>query len=234
MKPVIGVVGHPYINKDDNLIFQTTNSIVKKISEHGGLPIIICPTQIEDFVHKKNNNIRPLTFFEKKDLNEILELCDGIIKPGGVRIYGYERYIYEYTYNNDIPYLGICAGMQMMAQHSGEQINIKNDSNINHCTKQKYAHKIKIVHGTLLYKILQQDEIIVNSLHNYHIVNSGINKTNAYSLDGIIEGIENPNKIFHLGLQWHPEGLDDLNSNKIFDSFIETSSIYKKKIKKYN
>ena len=41
-------------------------------------------------------------------------------------------------------------------------------------------------------------------------------------IDNIIEAIENPNCDFNIGVQWHPEYLDDLNSKKIFDCFIET------------
>ena len=231
MKPIIGIVGHPYVNKDNNLIFQTTNSIVKKILLCGGLPIIICPTQVEDFYNKKCNEINTLTFCEKKDLDNILSLCDAIIKPGASKIYTYERYIYSYAYDNNIPYLGICAGMQLMAQYDNDNINVKNSTNINHNSNREYVHKIKIFHNTLLYDILKQDEIYVNSLHNYHIATPGINKVNAYSFDGIIEGIENTDKTFHLGLQWHPEALDDLNSYRLFNTFIE-KAISKKKIKK--
>lgn len=232
MKPVIGIVGHPYINKDDNIIFQATKSLVKKVSEHGGLPIIICPTQVEDFLNKKNCQLKKLSFYEKNDLNELLNYCDAIIKPGATRIYEYERYIYEYAYKNDIPYLGICAGMQLMAGFNSNSTTVKNNSFINHYSKEKHVHYIKIRHRSLLYKILMQDEIVVNSLHNYHINSAGINNVCAYSTDGIIEGIENPNKLFHLGVQWHPEGLDDINSYKIFDSFVENAKLYKNKIKK--
>lgn len=232
MKPIIGIVGHPYINKDDNLIFQTTKSLVNKVSSHGGIPIIICPTQIENYLNKKSVDINKLTFSEKKDLDEILDICDAIIKPGATRIYEYERYIYSYAFQKDIPYLGICAGMQLMAHYNNDTKNEKNESDIIHYSKNKYVHKIKIFSGTLLYKILGQSEIKVNSLHNYHITNSGINIVNAYCEDGIIEGIENPYKQFHLGLQWHPEGLDDNNSYNIFESLIDNATYYKKKIKK--
>lgn len=225
MKPIIGIVGHPYINKDNNLIFQTTNSIVKKIIEYGGIPIIICPTQIENYLEKTNEDIAVLTFDEKNDLNDILKYCDAIIKPGGTRIYDYEKYIYEYTYINDIPYLGICAGMQMMSQYNSDVSIIRNNTELEHCSKNKYVHKIKIVSNTLLYRILKQDVIEVNSIHNYHISSSGIHNINAYSEDGIIEGIENKNKLFHLGVQWHPEGLDDINTYKIFTSFMDKAKV---------
>ena len=44
----------------------------------------------------------------------------------------------------------------------------------------------------------------------------------AYAPDGILEAIEMKDKKFIIGVQWHPEGLDDENSNKLFDYFINT------------
>ena len=160
----------------------------------------------------------------------MLSICDAIVKPGGSKIYEYERYIYDYTYKNDIPYLGICAGMQMMANYQRSINNEKNNTNIEHYSKEEYIHTLKIIKDTLLYKILGKEEILVNSRHLYHIQSPGIHKVNAYSEDGIIEGIENPNKAFHLGLQWHPEILYDTNTDKIFDAFIESSKKIKKKV----
>ncbi len=232
MKPIIGIVEWPYKDEDGDLIYEVTNNIVEKISKHGRLPVGIFPTQIEDLQNKRLSEIDELTFIEKQDLRESLDRVDAIIKPGALKIYGYERYIYDYAFNKDIPYLGICAGMQLMAGFNSNSTTVKNNSFINHYSKEKHVHYIKIKHRSLLYKILMQDEIVVNSLHNYHINSAGINNVCAYSTDGIIEGIENPNKLFHLGVQWHPEGLDDINSYKIFDSFVENAKLYKNKIKK--
>ena len=43
------------------------------------------------------------------------------------------------------------------------------------------------------------------------------------SNDNVIECIEDENKRFFLGVQWHPESMYnyDLNSRKIFDYFIK-------------
>ena len=43
---------------------------------------------------------------------------------------------------------------------------------------------------------------------------------------------ENKDKLFHLGLQWHPEGLNDINTARIFDSLMDNALRYKQKIKK--
>ena len=64
---------------------------------------------------------------------------------------------------------------------------------------------------------------MVNSFHNYHIIENNNLKISSRSSDGIFESIEVPNKKFIIGIQWHPEisyDFDD-NSRKIIDSFIE-------------
>lgn len=231
MKPIIGIVEWPYIDKDMDKIYEVVNPIVEKISENGGIPIGIFPTQIDDFQNKKLDDIRKLNKNEKEDLIQSLQICDAIIKPGAIKIYGFERFIYDYTLKKDIPYLGICAGMQMMANHNNKKIqNEKNEyRGINHNTKDEYAHKIQIKKDTLLYDILKEEEIMVNSRHNFHINNPGSNRISAYSEDGIIEAIENESKLFHIGLQWHPESLNDQNNKKIFQKFIESAEKYNRK-----
>ncbi len=230
MKPLIGIVEWPYMDKDEDLIYEVINPIVEKIAKYGGLPIGIFPTQIEDFQNKSLREIKNLTTSEKDDLSQILKMCDAIIKPGALKIYGYERYIYDYAFEKDVPYIGICAGMQMMAGYKKENIiNERNaDTNVKHHTKEKYAHEIRIKKNTLLYNILKEEQIMVNSKHNFHISNSGIHIVSAYSFDNIIEAIENPNKKFQLGLQWHPELLDDKNTEKIFTRFIDEANNYSK------
>lgn len=233
MKPVIGIIEWPYKDIDEDLIYEVTNNIVEKISKHGGIPVGIFPTQIEDFQNKRIPEIKYLEQIEKEDLNESLNMCDAIIKPGALRIYGYERYIYGYTLEHNMPYLGICAGMQIMAGHNNSKYNnVKIVSDINHHSKEEHAHKIKIFKNTLLYEILKEEEILVNSRHRYHIVNPGIHSISAYAPDGVIEAIENKDRLFQLGVQWHPENLNDIYSDRLFDSFIEHSTYYKKKINK--
>ena len=46
----------------------------------------------------------------------MVDLCDGIIIPGGYRIYEFYKYITEYAIKKDIPVLGICLGMQTLSR----------------------------------------------------------------------------------------------------------------------
>ena len=46
----------------------------------------------------------------------------------------------------------------------------------------------------------------------------------AYSEDGIIEGIENPDHPFVLGVQWHPECMQQYDDHmKLFRAFVKAS-----------
>lgn len=234
MKPIIGIVEWPYLDKDGDIIYEVFTPIVEWINRSGGRPIGIFPSQIEDFVNKRLSEIPELSELEQLELKESVSLCDGIIKPGATKIYGYERKIYEYCFEQNIPYLGICAGMQMMAGYGSANIkNERNDSEVVHHSKEMYSHKITLEEATLLKKIIKLEEIMVNSRHNYHITDSGIHVVGARAEDGVIEAIEAPDKSFHLGLQWHPELLpkEDVNSQIIFGELVEASKQYQKRKK---
>ena len=63
---------------------------------------------------------------------------------------------------------------------------------------------------------------MVNSRHNDTIVNNNLIKIEALSDDNVIEAISITDKI--LGIQWHPEDLDNEDSDKIFKFIIEQSN----------
>ncbi len=159
----------------------------------------------------------PITYdFEK--IKETIRKCDGIVLPGGSAFSENDFKIVKYLYDNNIPTLGICLGMQAMVETYNNRQEYKVE---NHNRKEEYVHKVRINKNSLLYKIINESTIIVNSRHNFAIKEPYFN-VNAVSDDLIIEGIEDPNKRFFLGLQWHPESLNDNNSYKIFKYFVDT------------
>lgn len=152
-----------------------------------------------------------LVFGIKLDSNyeELIDDFDGIIFEGGDIHEKYELLALKYCYDNDIPTLGICLGMQLMGiMLGGYEEEVLNHSNIN--------HDIIINDSSILKQIYNKKIINVNSRHNYVI--KGVDRyVSAKDLYGNIEAIEDGRKKFFLGVQFHPEDMDPL----IFDYFIE-------------
>ena len=100
--------------------------------------------------------------------------------------------------------------------------NIKKLNNLSHYTLDKYVHKVNIKKNSKLYEIINKQIINVNSRHKYYVTNTNLDVV-AYSDDNIIEAIEDKNKKFFIGVEWHPESMIeyDILENKLFSYFIE-------------
>lgn len=154
-----------------------------------------------------------------KYTKDIIDLCDGIIFPGGNIVGHYDIEILKYLRKIDKPTLGICLGMQEMAMISGTTVKIENN---NHNSNMDYVHEIKLLDSTKLKEILKKDSILVNSRHIYKVNNTTLN-ISSYSTDNIIESIEDNSKLFFIGVQWHPEDLrNDINSKLLVENFIKS------------
>ena len=145
-----------------------------------------------------------------------IDICDGFIFQGGDNIIDGDIELLRILYQKNKPVLGICLGMQEMGRlFNGKEIKIDNHNISNY-------HEVNIKKDTLLYKIINTPKILVNSRHKYMITDVNTTIT-GMSSDNVIEAIEDTNKRFFLGLEWHPENMYsyDLNSRKIFDYFIK-------------
>ena len=193
MKPVIGIISRKYYSSSNKKVNIVYKDIITSVIKSRGTPIGI----------PYNEDITPY-----------LNICHGFILQGGDDIDEYNLKNIKILKKKNIPTLGICLGMQEM-YYEKNLIDIPNH-------KINSLHEIKINKGTLLYKIIKKDKILVNSRHKSSIKNTKY-LISSTSKDNIIESIEDPSKKFFLGLQWHPENLYkiDSNSRKIFDYFIK-------------
>lgn len=151
---------------------------------------------------------------------ELIKICDGIILPGGAKEYDIDYKIVQYLYEHDIPTLGICLGMQLIAlTFNGDIEPIGNET---HQKKKGYVHEVKIKEGSRLASILKSNKILVNSRHIEHITTTDLPIV-AVSNDLVIEAVEDASKRFFIGVQWHPESLkEDIYSKRLFDFFINS------------
>lgn len=115
--------------------------------------------------------------------------------------------------DRNIPFLGICAGMQVMGGISGAKMtpNINKYLNThidhrNHCQADEFAHEVIVAKNSLLYKITNRERFPVNTAHSEAIVEIAKDLlVSGRSEDGVIEAIERMDKDFAIGVQWHPE-----------------------------
>lgn len=232
MKPIIGIPLRYELLKDDRPILYLSERVRRTLQNAGGIVYPIAPVLDVDFINTKGNEFPELTEEHKQIINYNLNMCDGIIFPGGIKFTPYDRYLLECCIKKQIPVLGICLGMQLMSCYD-EEVEVEiNKTEINHKQESdlEFSHKVKIDIDSKLYEILGKDEILVNSFHNHHATKNHIYKTIAYSEDGLIEAIEFPTNTFNLGVQWHPEISYDFdeNSKKIIDYFLKEAICYHK------
>lgn len=227
---IIGIVGYATTDIEKLDAIAIYDSYKKMIIKKNCIPLILPPIQSIDYINTKTADIPLLTEREMDIYKEMLDMCDGLLLPGGTRIYSYHKFITSYALEKDMPILGTCLGMQVLACIDNIDRCIEKNVNENHKKLGiKYAHKVDIVDNTLLSKIVGEKTIDVNSAHSLHITHVNKFIVNAYSEDGLIEGIELPGKEFVLGVQWHPEKMFEYDKygNKIIDTFIGECKKYR-------
>ncbi len=222
-KPVIGIIARP--DKIDKFnVLSVVESYRKAIIESGGIPISILPPQLVEYNNYNPKELSSLTNEEKDIIIQQIKLCDGILMPGGLKRYEHDRFITNYCLKENIPILGICLGMQLLATHINRDTLVFTDEDFSHSKPEiDKVHTVKIDKESLLFNIIGEEEIVVNSRHKYKVTDIGEFSICCVSSDGVIEAIEHKDKKFAIGVQWHPENLMDTNpSKKLFEKFIES------------
>ena len=225
-KPVIGIVGKPnlfspplwkYMNISDSFRYALVTN--------GAVAMGIIPTN-KTLVFNREDDFdqTKLTDEELNDLHQVIDLCDGIILAGGLSSASYEIEIAKHAIKNDIPLLGVCAGFNNIIRAAGGDVFELKEDHIHNQEDKKYVHSNKILKDTLLFDIVEKEEIEVNSIHSWFAKGDGIKnlEISAYSFDGYVEAVELKTNKFLLGVKWHPELLieDELMEN-IIKRFID-------------
>ncbi len=168
------------------------------------------------------------------DPDRLLDLIDGLLLAGGADMdpatYGAEphpetigsvpeRDAFELALANramerDLPFLGICRGMQVMnvarggtlTQHLPEDYG-HGDHRRSLGTFDNADHDVRLAPGSLAERIAREEVHGTKSHHHQGVerIGDGLEVTGWATLDELPEAIEVPGNRFTLGVQWHPE-----------------------------
>ena len=239
MKPVIGITpdvgesaarpGRPSVPR-----YELKVAYADAVLAAGGLPIILPYSEDENAP------------------KQAIELCDALVITGGAfdiapELYGvkkrsdllgplklgrtaYEQRVLRAALDADLPVLGICGGMQLLAVAAGgslyQDIGDEVPGAFDHEQKmdpRKPGHRVRIVEGSALHAIVGAAEIQVNSTHHQAVKDAGSAKVCAVAPDNVVEAIELPGK-FALGVQWHPELLAGPEHLALYRALVDWAS----------
>lgn len=139
----------------------------------------------------------------------------------------------------EIPFFGICNGMQLInVLHGGKVIqHIPDEGNFmdheqSHTEGYKDYHsgyhEVELEKDSKLFEIIGEKKIKTNSSHHQAAKNAGAGlKVAAHASDGVIEAVEKPNHEFCIGVQWHPEFEVSDADKKLFEAFVTAAKKYK-------
>lgn len=233
-KPVIGIT-LDLVNGNDTRYnyshfswYALRQNYAQSIEKAGGIPLLI---------HHSYNLIE-----------DILSIIDGLVIPGGddldPKLYGeeiisdtiilnnersnFELVLVKKALEKNIPFLGICNGMQLLNvllggslfQHLPDHFSTAAEHRSSGL-RNAAAHLIHINQGTLLSTLISDTTQMVTSWHHQSVKELGKNLIiSAKAPDGVIEAIELNNSKFVVGVQWHPEYLVSELDSKLFQKFI--------------
>lgn len=110
-----------------------------------------------------------------------------------------------------VPVLGLCGGLQALAVAAGGTLVQDIVSELPHeqdAAPTTASHAVELLGGRLL-SMAGTRALQVNSTHHQAILDPGDLRITGRAPDGVVEVAEHPDHPFALGVQWHPELLDD-------------------------
>lgn len=226
-RPVIGITANS--NGED---FYLRQLYCDQVVKAGGVPVLLTPVcgdnslnilcqqldMVDAIIFTGGGDHNPLWMNEQPhpELHSINPVRDK-----------HELPLCRLAYNRHLPMLGICRGMQTIAValdgHVAQDIKstypnlvgaVKHSQD---APRNEATHSVRLVEGTTLYNIyssLQRGQgeslLYVNSFHHQAVDNCGPRfRASAYASDGVIEAMESTEHRQIIGVQWHPEHMEE-------------------------
>ncbi|SCF31850.1 putative glutamine amidotransferase [Micromonospora viridifaciens] len=159
---------------------------------------------------------------------DVLRVLDGLLLAGGADV-GPERYgqppdprtesrpdrdagelaLLAGALAADLPVLGVCRGMQLLAVAHGGTLHQHLPEVVGHDGHRPAAgvygaHPVRFAAGSLAATVMAGVER-VNSYHHQAVADPGGLTVTGWADDGVVEAVEDQDRRFLLGVQWHPE-----------------------------
>lgn len=211
--PLIGITGN-FGEKGCELAQGYYLSVLKA----GGTPIVIPPHDDHEVLLSLLNDLDGILFSGGGDINPLLLGEEPLPQLHSVcpQRDETELFLAREAFHRQIPMLGICRGIQVMAAALGGKVyqdiyaqQTPSEGLLKHSQdmpREFASHTVSIEKGSLLYSIFGKDELAVNSFHHQAVSEGGPHlRVSAISPDGIIEAVESSEHKAILGVQWHPE-----------------------------
>lgn len=227
-RPVIGITGN-FGSKGCEL----AQAYYQAVLQAGGVPVVIPPYELDS---AEGEDHTPLYADPVQEtLSRTLDSVDALLLSGGgdlnplllgeeplPALHGVcperdaqEMWLVRHAYHRQIPMLGICRGIQVLAAALGGQVyqdiysQCQQPGMLKHSQdmrRDSASHTVSVQADSLLHRIVQSDTLAVNSFHHQAVSEPGsLLQAVAHSSDGIIEAVESTEFKPILGVQWHPE-----------------------------
>lgn len=163
---------------------------------------------------------------------DVLRALDGLVLAGGAdlspQLYGAEPEpltvstpdrdaaeisLVREALRRDMPVLGVCRGMQLLAVAAGGRLHQHLPDVVGH-EKHRPAPGVygeqepRFVAGSRIAALMGDDRA-VQCYHHQGVADPGTLTVTGRTADGVVEAVEDPDHRFVLGVQWHPEAIED-------------------------
>lgn len=200
----------------------------------GGVPVVVPPTAAVD-------------------VDELLDRVDGLCLSGGPDIdpstYGaeahpalgptdpevdkFELMLVRAAQARDLPILCLCRGMQTLNVARGgtliQDLPSQRPSEVTHrqeASGTRATHRVRVEPDSVLATALDAVDTGVNTFHHQAVDRLGDGLTAvAWAPDDLVEGVEDPEQRFLVGVQWHAESLDTPEQRALFAAFTRAAAV---------
>jgi putative glutamine amidotransferase len=196
---------------------------VHAVAKAGGVPIVLSPSP--------------------GAAQTLVERIDGLLLTGGVdmdaELYAQQRHpksqqpdrvrddfelaLLDAAEARDLPVLGICRGIQVVNVWRGGTLHQHLPDVVRHrdhmAVPGAYGdHRVRVKAASRLEAILGRSELEAPGHHHQAPDHIGTGLlASAWAEDGIVEGVEDPDRRFLVAVQWHPEVGEDPT---LFDALV--------------